>query len=384
MKILAVHSALNKNPNSQSGVDMWRIYRPLRELAKHVDWQIDHQPTFIPGFEKYKDLKEFTQEELEKAFKKICEYDIVFSSYHADPAAFSLLQVASTRGTKFIMDCDDDMFAINPDNPYWMKMNDEQTYQMQRMIAHNLWMSTTTETLKKSFVPWRKETGKDDDSVFVMPNFIPDDYKHPEFDNSPYTIIGYFGGSSHYDDLHETGVLRAIEKLMHENKKVKFKIVGMIAEHYTPRARTIKEEGARGSGWIKKVFPKLKLDISIGPLNDNLFNAGKSNIKWQESTRMGSAFVASRVGPYKTLSSKVAVTVPNTEEAWYNALKKLVNNKQKRYDMVKQAQKELDEKWRLEKNWQKYKEMFECVLSTPQSPPKKTILVPSTPKILLP
>jgi hypothetical protein len=97
MKILCVHSALNENQNTRSAVDMWRIYRPMRELAKHVDWQIDHQSTFIKGIEKYKNAKEFTEDEMQKAFETICQYDIVFSSYHADPTAYSLLKVAADK-----------------------------------------------------------------------------------------------------------------------------------------------------------------------------------------------------------------------------------------------------------------------------------------------
>lgn len=53
MKILAVGSHLIKDPNKQSQVDWWRIGRPIRELKKHTDWQIDEQITYIHGFEKY-------------------------------------------------------------------------------------------------------------------------------------------------------------------------------------------------------------------------------------------------------------------------------------------------------------------------------------------
>ena len=94
MKILAVHSWLSKEDKYRSAVDGWRIWRPLNELSKHVDWQIDHQPTFINGIEQYKDEKEFTDMEMQKAFNVIKRYDIVFSSYHADPTAYSMLKVA--------------------------------------------------------------------------------------------------------------------------------------------------------------------------------------------------------------------------------------------------------------------------------------------------
>lgn len=142
MKILCVHSWLSENQNHRSAVDKWRIYAPMIELAKHTSWQIDHQPTFIKGIEKYKNAKEFTSEELEKAYKHIIQYDIVFSSYHADPTAYSLLKVAHDKyGVNFIMDVDDDMFAVNPDNPFWVKMDDEKCYWMQCMIRDNAYIN---------------------------------------------------------------------------------------------------------------------------------------------------------------------------------------------------------------------------------------------------
>lgn len=357
MKILAVHSALLDNIDKQSQVDHWRVYRPMRELAKHTDWQIDHEPAYIPGIKKYQRKEEFTKEEREKAFKKVCEYDIVFSSYHPDPTAYTMLKVARDRaGTQFIMDSDDDLFAINPDNPFWLKMTDEKVYWMQRMIADNDWITTPSEHLAKRYRARRKLP---DNTVKVIPNFISNDYQHPEFDNSPNIIIGYFGGSSHFADLHDTEALDAIQKLMHENKNVRFRSIHMLIDTYLPRQRVEIREGARGTKWMTEVFPKMEMDISIGPLLDNIFNKGKSNIKWQESTRAGAVFVASNVGPYKNL--KNAVLVENNREQWYNALKELLDET-KRKKLLDNARKELKD-WELESNWRFYKEFFEKVQS---------------------
>lgn len=353
MKILAIHSSLSKDQNHRSAVDMWRVYRPLRELAKHVDWQIDHQPTFIKGFEKYKNAKEFTEEEMQKAFDNICKYDIVFSSYHADPTAYSMLKVARDKhGVQFIMDVDDDMFSVNPDNPFWVKMTDEKCYWMQCMIRDNDWVSTTTKTLAKVFRDRREHSQT---SVFVNPNFITDEYKQNPFHNDN-LVIGYFGGSSHHQDLHETGVAEAIERLMHEDKTIRFKAVGMPLDKYVPRKRYQFVEGKRGDGWLKELYPNLAMDIAIAPLHDNIFNHGKSNIKWQEATRAGATFVASNIGPYSELKDGVAKLVDNTTESWYKALKEL-RDTHKRQELLMNATEEL-KNWRLEDNWTYYRDMF--------------------------
>ncbi len=367
MKILAIHSNIGRNQNTYSAVDTWRIKRPMDELRKHMpDWTIDEQLTPIPGLEKYKNSSEFNEEEMEKAFKVISSYDIIFSSYHADPTGYTMYKVAADKtGTQFIMDVDDDMFAINPDNPFWLKMDDEKAYWMQQMIRDNTWISTTTESLAKVFRDRRKD--HDPSSVFVNPNYIYDGYQHPAFDNGDRIVIGYFGGASHYKDLHDTGVIQAVEKLMHEHKNIYFESIGMPVDDYLPKARYKLQEGKRGDGWVKELYPNMRFDIAIAPIKDNIFNKGKSNIKWQESTRAGAAFVGSYIGPYTKLKPNTAVTVQNTMESWYWALKKLVEDAEYRRTLVFNAQKELQANWRLEDNWMQYRDMFDTVFAVKQA-----------------
>lgn len=361
MKILAVGSHCLTEPNKQSQVDHWRIGRPMFELAKHVDWHIDHSPTFIPGFAALDNPDQFTPKEMQAAFDAITQYDIVFSSYHPDPTAYTLLKVARDRaGTQFVMDSDDDMFAINPDNPFWLKITDEQVYQMQRMIADNDWITTPSEVLAERYR--QRRANHHPESVIVIPNYLPDVYQHPKVDNGDTIVIGYMGGASHYADLHESGVLPAIEILMHKYKNIHFKSVGMIVDHYIPKQRFTHEGGKRGTDFLTEVFPALNFDIAIAPLLDNLFNQGKSNIKWQEMTRAGAAFVCSDMPPYSGVIDGVhGLKVKNTVEEWQAALEKLIINTKLRRILVENAQREVLYNWRLETHWQQYKVLFEKV-----------------------
>lgn len=372
MKILALHGAYDPDQTKRNAVDQWRIARPLAELRKHVDWQIDERQTLIPEIQKYKHTTEFTSEELEKAFDNISGYDIVWSSYQANPTMYTLLKVAADRtGTQYIMDADDHMFAINPTNPVWLKLSNEQVYFMQRMIADNTWISTTTDWLAHEFVTRRP--GHTKQSVFIMPNYISDAYHAEPFENAPDTVIGFFGGSSHYEDLHTTGVLPAIQRLMHENKHIRFRSIGMPIDHYIPRGRFELQEAKKGDPWLHQIFPTMHLDIAIGPLEDNPFNWAKSNIKWQEATRAGSAFVASNIGPYSRLLPGTAALCQNNEETWYRQLKRLVDDVPARQNLVAEAQRELQTNWRLEDNWRKYQTMFETVYEVAQTQKRQSV-----------
>lgn len=372
MKILVIHSNFNPDQSKHSAVDEWRLVRPMKELSKHVDWQIDYRPTLIPGFDRYKDKQEFTQAEMENAFKDVSSYDIVFSSYQANPTMYSLLKVAADRtGTQYIMDVDDDMFAINPDNPIWTKMTDEKIYYMQCMIRDNSWISTTTPQLADVFTTRR--VGHGSRTVFVNPNYISDDYQHPGFANGDKLVIGYFGGSAHYKDMHDSGVLPALRRVMHEHKNVYFRSVGMIIDDYLPKARCVVEDGKKGAGWLDEVYPSLNFDIALGPILDNIFNNGKSDIKWQESTRAGSLFVCSNIGPYKQLLPDTALKCRNTEDDWYRVLKTAVTDAALRRKTVAEAQRVLSSSYRLETNWQKYKLMFETVQQAANKPDYATV-----------
>lgn len=374
MRVLVIHNNFSDDPNKHSAVDEWRLIRPMRELRKHrPDWTIDERPTVIPDIAKYKDKSEFTEAEMEAAFENICTYDIVFSSYQANPTIYTLLKVAESRaGTQYIMDCDDDMFAINPDNPVWTRMTDEKIYYMQRMIADNTWISTTTDALAKVFRLRRK--GHHYKSVFVNPNYISDDYKHNGFNNKDRLVIGYCGGSSHYKDIHDSGFLPALARVMHENKHVYFRSIGMIVDTYLPKARYKVEDGKKGPGYLSEVFPSFNFDIAAAPILDNIFNTGKSDIKWQEYTRAGAAVIASDIGPYTHLPPGSALLVKNTEEAWYEALTRAVNDAGLRKKLITTAQKALHDQYRLEDNWMRYEAMFEAVMAAKNAKQSPVIL----------
>lgn len=357
MKILAIHHIDGKIPKVESAIDIWRVWRPIEELKKHVDWQIDYQPTLIKDIEKYANEEEFTKHGVETAGKHLGQYDIVFSSYFTERTHMALLHAVNKQyGTKFILDQDDDLFNVDPENPFWIAAGEQGAADLRQIARLANYISTTTPILAKRLA----ENSKVNAKVFTIPNYISDSYKHEPVDNGDKIVIGYFGGASHYQDLHETGLLPALEKLMHKHKNVYFKSVGQPIDYYLPRGRLEYVDVAKGRKWIDELFPKLNFDIALGPLRQTLFSISKSNIKWQESTRMGAAFIGSRVGPYGSLKDGTASLVDNTEESWYEALEKMVTDTAFRKKTLKNAQKEL-ESWRLEDHWQEYKQMFEDV-----------------------
>jgi len=356
LRILAIHSIQGTDYTRHSAIDMWRVFWPLEELKKHVDWIIDYQTSFIPNGDTYTSVEQFDEAELEKVAQHLGSYDIIFSSYQPSPFVFSLLKMIEKRyGTKYVLDDDDDVYNIEPDNPFWLKSKPEDVYYMQRMIELSSHITTTTPTLQRRY---QQETAA---KVHLAPNFISNAYKNDVVKDPERLTIGYFGGAGHYHDLHETGAIQAIEKIMHEFKHVHFVTVGVPIDHSLPSKRKHEHNATNVHDWVYKVFPRLNIDISIAPLRLTEFSKSKSNIKWQEATRLYSAFLSSNIGPYSELPPHVLTRVDNTPQAWYEALKTLITDTEKRHEQIKNAKKELADNWTLEKNWTVYKELFERV-----------------------
>jgi hypothetical protein len=357
MKILVISKKLDDG--SDSAIDLWRIKRPILELQKHVDWEFTFQDRLITdyhGCEEQPD--EFIRQYGADLVKELGKYDLIFTSYSTSPHVFTLLWGANKQyGTKFIIDIDDDLYDVDPGNFSFWKSAGWQGHEFLKTAASLApYICTTNDDLAKKL----KRKSEVDVKTFVIPNYIADTYPDQEVDNGDDIVLGFFGGASHYLDLHETGLLLAVQKLMHEDKRVRFTSCGQPVDMYLPKARVKIIEPEGGTDWPAKLLPSLNLDIVVAPLLDTEFNQYKSDIKWQEATRMGSAFVGSKVGPYKSLDKSIARVVPNAEEAWYIALKDLVDDDSKRKAMVKEAKKALKDR-RLETNWEHYKSMFEEV-----------------------
>lgn len=356
MKILAINSWSNPDNAKHSAIDFWRIHSPLEELKKHVDWQIDYLPTFLPGADEFTSPDDFDEAALEKAAKDLGEYDIIISSYQPSPFVFALLQMVKKRyGTKYILDEDDDIYNIPSDDPVRVKMQEQDIRYMQRMVELADFVCVATPQLRKSY-----QLASTHAKTFIIPNYLPDAYRNAKPKDEGIVNIGYFGGSSHYLDLHETNILPALEKLMHTYKNVHFTTVGIALDTYLPKARTHHIDSGNIHIWLDNIFPSLNFDIAIAPLRRNLFNEAKSNIKWQEATAMAAAFVGSNIGPYRDLDPTVALLANNTAEDWYDKLERLMDAT-KRRKLALNAQYDLLTKWRLHDHWQAYKAMFESV-----------------------
>lgn len=357
LKILITHS--DPSFKARESIDLWRIIRPFAELAKHVDWQIDSQDYLIDHT--LIDVKnQVNTKKLVKELERIGTYDIVWTGYFPDAVLFDCMQFVQEKfGTKFVLDADDDFWNIPPSNPIWKQENMERNIsEIQYCIANTPYLVTSCQNLHDHYASKRPGL-----KTYTLPNFIGG-YKHKPFDNGDSVVISFFGGVSHKKDLENSGFLEALKLIMKKYSYVsagsvglELKLTGTLKKRYTFNP------GIPGQQYVDNLWPAINADIAVAPLEYNVFNRRKTNIKWQETALIPAAFVGTDIPPYKgTVKDGVTgLLVRNSVEAWFNALESLVIDKKYRRQLAQNAKKEVEKNWSIENNWQVLKEIIEDI-----------------------
>lgn len=367
LKILVV-------PSDRTGVSYFRSTNPHLMLENmypdefHVD--IDYEPKLHDD-------------------KWLQQYDIIH--YHRTLGSYELMSHLNEKlknlGIISIMDIDD-YWAPGSHHPaYHIIKNNE----LDKKIANNLRLAQFITTTTSLFADEIKKLNK---NVFVIPNAIdPEEYQFkPKPTKSNRLRIGWLGGSSH---LHDLKLLEGVvSKLKNDNllDKVQFVLCGFdLRGNHTVIDPVTKEQTTRAiqpkeSVWYQyeRIFtedyttisPEYKefllkfineeynnlenesyrrvwtkpissyasnynlFDVSLAPLQENIFNKVKSQLKVIEAGFHKKAIIAQNFGPYKidlknaftfgggfdNKANGVLVDTVKNHKDWYGAIKKLIQN----------------------------------------------------------
>jgi len=317
------------------------------------------------------------------------QYDIIH--YHRTLGPYeqmeSLIEKFNSLGIVSIMDLDD-YWAPGTHHPaYHLIKNNE----IDKKILNNLKVAKNITTTTNLFADEIKKFNK---NVFVLPNAIDPTEKQftPNLQKSDRIRIGWLGGSSHLKDLeilnNVVGCLRAdglldkvqfvlcgfdtrgthtmIDSITGEQKtraikpleSVWYKYEQIFTDNYqtiSPEYKdflmkftldeypNISNEPYRRV-WTKPISTYASnynlFDISLAPLEENIFNKVKSQLKVIEAGFHHKAIIAQNFGPYKIdlkntikygggfdmTANSVLVDSNKNHKDWYSAIKKLIQN----------------------------------------------------------
>jgi glycosyltransferase involved in cell wall biosynthesis len=380
-------------PSDTSGVGKFRSVDPHVMLQNmypddfHVD--IDYQP-------KIEDQNYW------KKYQIVHIHRNVGHDYNMTP---NILKGLKDMGIVTVVDLDD----------YWLPTKEHPIHsiivqnQIDKKIMENLrhaqYVTTTTEV-------FANEIKKLNKNVVVFPNGInPDEnqFKEPTLP-SDRIRVGWLGGSSHLHDLEllrgvvskngadlnskiqyvicgfdtrgyvteinkETGEQKKRDILPHETVWARYEELftdnyKIIDEDYKKFLMEFKEGEFKSDKslpylrvWTKPVTSYAmnysKLDISLAPIKNHIFNRVKSQLKVIEAGFYKKALIASNVGPYTidlkhslkngefTDGNALLVNEVNNHSDWHKYIKKLIQNPNMIEDMGNRLYETVKDKYHL-------------------------------------
>lgn len=319
-----------------SGVDYARIISPMKHLNGWKDKEVKFE-TYIYDVIKDKNLD---------WLKVVSEYDMIYFNYTANPWAFAAMgAMARKMGKPMIMDFDDNLWNVQADNPAHdvYKKDSDGIKNFTAIVNEVDYVTVTNKYLKNVCAHNSRKT---QDKIKVFDNYIDLDlYKYPqEFKNDGTITLTHFGSSTHYTDLQSKAFVEGVDRIMKDYPNVQFLTVGS----FIPMFRT--KWGQRYQNefghvdlykWVNERFPEVmkKTDICVVPLEENIYTRCKSAIKFLEMSSAKKPGVWQRIRQYSEVVTPVNGLLATTADEWYEAIKVLVEDDDKRKKMGEEAYK---------------------------------------------
>lgn len=175
--------------------------------------------------------------------------------------------------------------------------NLQRMQALETLITQAEMMTVSTERLKKMVIEHSGRTKP----VVVMPNsIILDHWPMIEMPETKEVTVLWQGGYSHHEDLFE--IAESLGRVARRYPRVKFVFFGQMFSWIMSQ---IPEEQRHYERWVPHETHRLRMatlphDIALCPLTNTTFNAGKSAIKWYESSvrHTPAATLAKNWGPF--------------------------------------------------------------------------------------
>lgn len=201
--------------------------------------------------------------------------------------------------------------------------------------------------------------------VYVLPNLIDLTLWRKQAPRScgP-VVIGYAGTMTHASDI---ALLEPVlERLSAKyGNNVAFTFMGCATERLSKLAGFQFIPFELSFEAYAKKLQDTPFDIMLAPLEDNVFNRCKSNIKWLEYSSCGIAGVYADLPPYNTSvkQGETGLLVGNDAEQWFQAICLLIEQPALRRKIAEQSRNEVLTNYTLDKNaglWlEAYQEIME-------------------------
>jgi len=344
-----------------SGVDFARVIQPM----KHLDGYEGN------GYKFKVDVYDIFNQEKFNWINVAENYDVVFLNYTILDWSYAAMgAIVHGKGKKIIMDVDDAIWNINPDNPTHQTYKDRHGGEILSAILDDVDGITTTNLYLKHLIASHLSR-KRYDKMAVFPNQIDLkywDYKAKATDRNPITLY-HMGSTTHFRDLSNLNFIEGVNRIFRDYPNVIFKTVGAYLGRLKMKwgQRYVVEYGDPDIfKWITKFKGMVGgVDIAVVPLEDNIYNRCKSDIKFLEMSSATIPGVWQRIRQYEeTIKPGITGYLASTPEEWYDSIKILLDSVEKRREIGENAYNYVAENRTMQKLVPEYAKFIIKILTT--------------------
>lgn len=278
------------------------------------------------------------------------------------------LNVAGVDVPRIVYEIDDDLWAIEKDNPGY------RYYKNNDVLPNAIRAIELSDAVTVSTQPLAEVMRKHNDNVFVLPNSIPRKYLNEI--RFPYTtgqagkpfVMGWAGSATHLNDFRQAAPgLNAFMKLYPNSRMVFF------GTDYSELLDASVRDQCRQAPWTSTVpgylnlLSQAQIDVMLAPLAPSTFNESKSNLRLIEANALGIPVIATDWGPYKfvaideaTHSGGVRYITPG--QSWLAALADLASTPFERMNMSARGREWVEKHFVMENNMDLWLDAYKAVL----------------------
>jgi len=258
------------------------------------------------------------------------------------PGAYQFYTEQKAKGKILILDFDDDYINIPEDCPEQTEVIDATTGEVVkfapalRALYIKLFCEladvvvVSTNILKNLYAPYAR-------NIKMVPNCVSPEMARdiPKTKNTATRVI-WSGSPSHWQDLYM--LIDPLTELHQKyGNRVEIHLQGKLNfKEIFKEIPFIEHPSVDFSEYLNKV-QEINPDIALGPLQANVFNAGRSNLKYSQMTLMGAAFIGSQFGPYLCIDHEYDGMLAGSSKDWVKCLSKLVDNEKLRTTLANNA-----------------------------------------------
>jgi len=272
-------------------------------------------------------------------YYELCANDLTITT-RPNESVCDYLVISKKAKHKVIVDMDDNFYAIPPDNPGYLVWGlGNPTYQRQLKNAFRYIDGFTSPSADLIKIYGFEGIGR------VMPNCYDSENELWKLSKNRFldkTVIGFTGTTTHRKDF--ALCVDAVRQVLKEREDTAV-IIGTDTEIFAKFMDIPEDRKLFIPGLAYNDYPLMfqNMDMLLVPLEDNVFNRGKSSIKLIEAGAAGIPWIASRIPVYEQYSEEVTGSfdiysnngVFVDDGDWYGAIMTYVDNQHLRLEQGK-------------------------------------------------